>query len=197
MIIRITQKLQNEIGIRAAGLMRAQESDMPFTEWYAHLFLLNRKKQIIFVEKHTLFSFCLENISRKDIRECLPVFFKKGLGKAIYSEGASGEVVSKIMSLCSGKFILSKTENRRTIGAMNEFVKQHKFSSYYQDRPIDMQDKYNRHMPMRGFPNGSKKYEFPIDVFSATLKDKYGLIFVPHKIEYSDSIFSNSSVEGF
>jgi len=100
-IIRLTQKLQKEIGIKPVELSQVQEKSVPFTEWYAHVFVLDRKKQVIIVERQTLFSFSLENVSRKDIRERLPELFEKGLGKALYVEGASGEVVSKIMNFLS------------------------------------------------------------------------------------------------
>lgn len=179
-LIRITQKLQRELGIKGTDMVEDEVSVEAFREWYAHVFILNRKKQVIFVETQTLFSFCVPNLSRKDIRKRFSEIFEKGLGKALYIEGVSGKVVSKIMELSRGKIIFGKTKSRRTIGAMNEFVKHHKFSFYYQDRPMEVQDKYNRYMPMHGFPNGPKDYQFPIYVFAKILKEQYDLDFVPH-----------------
>ena len=179
--IRITQKLQKEIGVKAADLVMYEKPRGAFQEWYAHVFILDRKKQVIFVEAQTLFSFCVGNLARKDIRERFPELFEKGLGKALYVEGVSGDAVSKIMNVCRSQMCFAKTENRRTIGAMNELVKQHKYSFYYQDRPMDVQDRCNRYMPMRGFPNGSKGYQFPIDAFAKMLKEQYGFDFTPHK----------------
>jgi len=94
------------------------------------------------------------------------------------------------MGVCRGEIVFSKTENRRTISAINVFVKHHKYSFYYQDRPMDVQDRCNRYMPMRGFPNGSKDYQFPIDVFAKMLKDQYGFDFEPHKENAINRIFS-------
>ncbi len=180
-LMRITQKLQKELGIKTTDLALNGNPAGAFQKWYAHVFILNRKKQLIFVETQTLFSFCASNLSRKNIREQFLKIFEKGLGKALYIEGASSEVMSKIMSVCRDDMIFAKTANRRIIGAMNEFVKQHKYSFYDQDKPMDVQDRCNRYMPMRGFPNGSKSYQFPIDVFAKTLKEQYGFDFVPHK----------------
>lgn len=194
MLIRITQKLQKEIGIKAADLSVGEQSRKLFEEWYAHVFILNRKKQVIFVEMQTLFSFCAGNLSREDIRKRLPELFGKGLGKALYVEEVSSEAISKIMAVCRESFVFAKTENRRTIGAMNELVKQHKFSFYDQDRSMDIQDRCNRYMPMRGFPNGSKDYQFPIDVFAKTLKEQYSLNFIPRKQEAISKIFSESPI---
>jgi len=191
-LMRITQKLQKELGIKAVDIALDKTPAGAFQEWYAHVFILDRKKQVMFVEAQPLFSFCVGNVSRKDIRERFAEIFEKGLGKALYVEGVSGEAISKIMDVCRGKMIFAKTENRRTIGAMNELVKQHKYSFYYQDRPMDIQDRCNRYMPMRGFPNGSKGYQFPIDVFAKMLKEQYGFDFKPHKEDAIKRIFSEN-----
>ena len=189
-VIRITQKLQKELEIKPADLVMDGKSTDVFQEWYAHVFILARKKQVIFVETQTLFSFCVSNLSRKAIRERFSEIFEKGLGKALYVEGVSSDAVSKIMEVCRCEMNFGKTKNRRTIGAMNELVKQHKYSFYEQDRTMDVQDRCNRYMPMRGFPDGSKKYEFPIDVFAKALKELYGLDFIPHKEDAIKRIFS-------
>ena len=187
--IRTTQKLQKELGIKAVDIATDKTPAGAFQEWYVHVFILDRKKQVIFVEKQTLFSFCVPNLARKDIKERFSDIFEKGLGRALYVEGVSGEAVSKLMEVCCGEIVFGKTENRRTIGAMNEFVKHHKYSFYYQDRSMDVQDRCNRYMPMRGFPNGSKDYQFPIDVFAKKLKEQYGFDFKPHKEDARRRIF--------
>jgi len=192
--IRSTQKLQKELGVKAVDVASDKILAGAFQEWYAHVFILDRKKQVIFVEKETLFSFCVPNLTRKNIKEHFSEMFEKGLGKALYIEGVSGEAVSKLMKACRGETIFCKTENRRTIGAMNELVKHHKYSFYYQDRPLDVQDRCNRYMPMRGFPNGSKDYQFPIDVFAKMLKEQYGFDFTPHKEDAIHKIFSAQEI---
>ena len=194
-IIRITQKLQKELGIKAANITPNKISSGAFQEWYAHVFVLDRKKQVIFVETETLFSFCVPNLTRKDIKERFSEIFEKGLGKALYVEGVSGEAVSKLMEVCRNEIVFSKTKNRGTISAINVFVKHHKYTFYYQDRPMDVQDRCNRYMPMRGFPNGSKDYQFPIDMFAKMLKEQYGFDFEPHKEDAMNRIFSENPLD--
>ncbi|MCK5241329.1 hypothetical protein KAR34_02645 [bacterium] len=194
-LIRITQKLQKELGIKTADLVTLENPPDIFQEWYAHVFILERKKQIIFVETQTLFTFCVPNLPRKDIRERLSEIFEKGLGKALYIEGLSGEAVTKLMDLCRGQKVFAKSENRRTIGAMNEFVKQHKNSFYYQDRSMDTQDRCNRYMPMHGFPSASKEFQFPIEVFAEKIKEKHGIDFIPNKSTTMSQIFTGNHLE--
>jgi len=191
LLVHLTQIFQKEIGIKPADLVQVEESDAPFTEWYAHVFIINRKKQVIFVERQTLFSFSCEDVSRKDLRERLPELFEKGLGKALFVEGANGDVVKAVMEACRGEIHFAKTQDRHTIGAMNEFVKSHKDSFAYHGRPAELRDRLNHYMPTRGFP-GNKKHGFAIDVFARVVKDLFGLEFVPYKEDFMSKIFSET-----
>ncbi len=190
MLIRCTAKLLKEMGMKPADLAVVQEPCAPFAEWYAHVFVLERRKQIIFVEVQTLFSFSVENVSRKDIRERLPELFEKGLGKALFFEGVRGQVMSKVMGACRGELKFAKTDSRKTIGAMNEFVKRHKAEFFYNERSVVDRDRFNRYMPVHGFPDGSKEYKFPMDVFAKTLKDIWGLDFTPQKEDFFKHVFN-------
>lgn len=192
--IHLTQKLQKEIGIKPSDLMQVEELDAPFAEWYAHVFVINRKKQVIFVERQTLFSFSCEDVSRKDLRERLPELFEKGLGKALFVEGANGDVVKAVMEVCRGEIRFAKTQDRHTIGAMNEFVKSHKDSFAYHGRPAELRDRLNHYMPTRGFP-GNKKHDFAIDVFARVVKGQFGLEFVPYKEDFMSKIFADSDYQ--
>lgn len=184
MLIRCTAKFLKEMGVKPDDLEVVQEPCVLFGEWYAHVFILDRKKQVVFVEVQTLFSFSIENVSRKDIRERLPELFEKGLGKALFIEGVSGEIMSKVMNICQDELKFAKTESRRTIGAMNEFVKHHKYGFFYNGRPAVDRDKFNRQMPVHGFQDGSKEYKFPIDVFAKALRDFWRLDFTPQKGDF-------------
>ena len=181
-IIRLTQKLQKEMKLKPLDLaVIPAENPAPFTEWYAHLFILNRRKQLIFVETQTLFSFSFENVVCKDIRDHLQELFQKSLNRALHIEEVSEEGISRVMDISRGEITFAKTENRKTIGAMNEFIKQHKFSFSYQGHSVDERDRCNRYMLIHGFSDGSKDYKYPIDVFSKVLKDHWAIDFKPHK----------------
>ncbi len=45
-------------------------------------------------------------------------------------------------------------------------------------------------MPMRGFPDGSKDYKFPIEVFAKVVKEQFDLDFTPHKEDFFEKIYS-------
>jgi hypothetical protein len=95
------------------------------------------------------------------------------------------------MEVCRGELVFAKAESRRTVGAMNEFVKQHKYSREYgSERSVEVRDCLHRHMPMHGFPDGSKAYKFPMDVFARVLKEQLGLDFTPRKHNFFDAPFN-------
>ena len=53
--LRITGKLQKEIGIKPDALSPISEHDTLLGNWYANIFTLDRRKTIIFVnEKNTV-----------------------------------------------------------------------------------------------------------------------------------------------
>lgn len=180
-LIRITQKLQKETGLKVADLKAAEETCAPFEEWYANVFLLDRKKQIIFMEPQTLFSFCAENVARKDIRERFLELFQKGLSKALFVEGVSSDIMSRLMDIARGELKFSKTNSARVLGVMHEHILHQKYAFWDQDRPVYLQDRCNRHMPSRGFPDGTKEYKFPIKIFAEKIKEQFNLDFRPHR----------------
>lgn len=180
--IHLTQKLQKEIGMKLVDLVQVEESDTPFAEWYAHVFLINRKKQVIFVERQTLFSFTLPNVSCKDLRERLPELFEKGLGKALFVEGASGEVVKAVMEVCRGKIHFAKTQNRQMIASTTEFIRHYSWS-VEDDYSAQEADQRNRRLPVRGFPDKTLKYKCPIEVFAQAVQKQFGLDFKPAREE--------------
>ncbi len=177
-IIHLTQKLQKEIGIKPAALVRVEESDEPFDEWYAHVFFVNRKKHVIFVERQTLFSFVLPGVSRKDLRERLPELFERGLSKALFYEEASGKVVKAVMEACRGEMRLAKTQNRQMIAATTEFIRHYKWSIEDEYSSLEA-DQSNRRLPMGCFPEKTWKFKLPIRVFAEIVSEKFHLDFKP------------------
>lgn len=179
-VIRMTQKLQKELGLRAADLTPSAQNDAPLAEWYANVFTLNRRKQVIFVERQSLFSFTLADVGRKDLRERLPELFEKGLAGALFQEEASAEVIAGVTDVIRREWVVDKTLDRRTIGSMNEFVRHHEYL-FEDDKSSDERDKSNRDMPMKAVQPGNLPYQFPAEMFARVVKTQLDLDFVPRR----------------
>jgi len=177
-VIRMTQKLQKELGLKPADLTPSAQNDAPLAEWYANIFTLNRRKQVIFVERQSLFSFTLADVGRKDLRERLPELFEKGLARALFQEEASAEVIAGVTDVIRREWVVDKTLDRRTIGSMNEFVRHHEYL-FDDDRPSDDRDRSNRDMPMKAVQPGNLPYQFPAEMFARVIKTLLDLDFVP------------------
>jgi len=73
---------------------------------------------------------------------------------------------------------------------MTAHIQHQKYAFWDQDRPVHLQDRCNRYMPSRGFPDGSKDYKFPIEVFAEKVKEQFDLDFTPHKQDFYEKIHS-------
>jgi len=88
--------------------------------WYANLFLVERKKCLIFVNSRTLFSFIVINQTKKDIKQIGDIF-RRNLSARLWAESISHNLIDRIME-DHKKIILCKTSDRRVLGSMNEFI---------------------------------------------------------------------------
>lgn len=88
--------------------------------WYVNLFLMERKKCLVFVNSRTLFSFIVINQTKKDIEQ-IGNMFRRNLLKRLQAESVSPEIVNRILKDYE-KITLCKTSDRRVLGAMNEFI---------------------------------------------------------------------------
>jgi len=88
--------------------------------WYANLFLIERKKCLIFVNSKTLFCFVVINQTKKDIEQ-IGNMFRRNLLKRLHAESISPDVIAQIMK-DQEKITICKTSDRRILGSMNELI---------------------------------------------------------------------------
>jgi len=94
------------------------------------------------------------------------------------------------MEACRGEIRFAKTQDRRIIGSMNEFIKSHKFSYSFRGWSSQDSDRLNRDMPTRGFPDGSKDYKMSLQVLADVVRKKFGLEFVPQTEDFRKQVIS-------
>ncbi|HOT42043.1 MAG TPA: hypothetical protein PLJ17_07160 [Syntrophorhabdaceae bacterium] len=88
--------------------------------WYANIFLVNRKKCVIFVNSKTLFCFVVINQTKKDIKQITSIF-RRNLMKRLHAESMSLDIIDRIMK-DHEKITICKTYDRSILGAMNELT---------------------------------------------------------------------------
>ena len=73
-LIRCTQKVLTEIGLKASSLAADSDPDEELALWYANLIYLSRKKNLIFTNPATCFSLVVPCVKREEIKKLPHIF---------------------------------------------------------------------------------------------------------------------------
>ena len=118
--IRCTQKVIKELRLKPGDLCDVKQPTGLLGNWYTNLFILDRRKTLIFMSERTLLSFIIFGI-RKDNTKDLPIVFRNGLRQLLLLEGLNSNVISNVTKDC-GEIELTKTTSRSLIGNLNDLV---------------------------------------------------------------------------
>ncbi len=73
-LIRCTQKLQKEMGLKKSDLREDEPAWSYLGSWHANVIHIDRRKCILFVNDTTLFNFIAPDVGRVQIRELGTLF---------------------------------------------------------------------------------------------------------------------------
>lgn len=166
-------KTLKELGLEKEPVGYGSLEVDPFFCWYAHLFYLNRKKNLLFVNSLTRYPVLAVEISRKEIHY-LNAVLGESLKPQLHDEGVSDYVISRFLEHLY-KPEISKSKNRSIIGTAVDYerlIRAHlEYSPAYHQggTPTQMSLRLARTpiLAMRPHP-------FPDQVFSAELLRRYG-----------------------
>ena len=127
--LRITGKLQKEIGIKPEFFSDVAEHDTVLGNWYLNIFTLDRRKAIIFLNERTLYSFILYGVKKLSV-EKIGESFIAGLEQALEFEGIPSNIIKRI-KLEYGMFEFTKTDSKKVLGNMNDLVSLYSHFVYY------------------------------------------------------------------
>jgi hypothetical protein len=89
-------------------------------DWYGHIFVVDRKKCILFINEPTLFVSLACGVVKADYRKIVP-FFLQRLEAALRNEGFGQKQIAYILKL--HRYVgIGKTSNRTTVGALNNRI---------------------------------------------------------------------------
>ncbi|MCZ6803210.1 MAG: hypothetical protein O7D86_04560 [Proteobacteria bacterium] len=108
------------LGIKNPELADIEKPDTILGNWYANIFTLDRRKTIIFMNERTLLSFIILGI-RKDNIKNFPIVFFNGIERVLTMEDIDPHVIEKVLSEYT-QIVLTKTDNKRLLGSMNDLV---------------------------------------------------------------------------
>ncbi|MGQ9427235.1 DUF6933 domain-containing protein [Gilvimarinus sp. F26214L] len=118
--LRLTQKVQKAAGVRASELSDIDDNQSGLGSWTVNLFNQNRRKVLVFVNDHTLYSFILFGVRAEHYKE-LPKAFRRGLNQLLVTDGFSPREIEYLMSGLEN-ITYSKTSSKKVLGNMNDLV---------------------------------------------------------------------------
>jgi hypothetical protein len=119
-VLRLTSKLLAEIDDDQRSDEAAAPSSSPLGDWYGHLFTIERRKCVIFINEPTLFVCPALDIAKSECRQIVP-FFKKTLAQTLrvmeFDDRAQEWIEGQVESMQLGR-----TTNRSTRGSLNNRI---------------------------------------------------------------------------
>ena len=108
-ILRCTTKLLADID----DVPQAESSPSPLGDWYGHLFTIDRRKCLMFINEPTLFVCPIFDVRKADYRDIAPLF-RKVLAWALRETQFPEDDVAWILNLHED-LAIGRTVNRSTV----------------------------------------------------------------------------------
>ena len=124
-LIRCTEKLRKEMGLKKSELAETVISSSRLGQWHANLIYIDRKKCVLFANDLTLFNFIVPDLKRAHIRE-LDKIFRQFLTTVVNSEPDLAGVAQKIVEE-HATIEFASTNNRSVLGSMNDLAYQYTY----------------------------------------------------------------------
>ena len=168
-LIKCTKKLQKEMGLKEADLVRHEPDVSLLGPWHANLIYLDRKKCVLFANDKTLFNFLVPDVARGQLKE-LDKLFRSWLECILSEEGFDAELKGKTLSEYQ-EIGYSGTTSKRVLGSMNDLA------FHYKDMVLSGGGVHSYQVPeiireLNRMPMGAIGYQYPIEA----LKSMFGLV---------------------
>jgi len=121
---KCTKKAQVQLGLRKGDLdeLENEKERSLLGAWYVNVFLVDRRKCLIFMSERTLLSFILFGVKKSNSsKESIPEFLVRGVVQLLTFEDFAPELIDRFIEDCTN-FRFSKTDSRKVLGNMNDLV---------------------------------------------------------------------------
>lgn len=160
-VFRLTQKMLKEMDAEPTEV----KMSVPLTSWHVNLYMINRKKSIVFVNDRSLLCLILTGVRNTQYKK-LSDIFRIQLHKYLTSEGLEDALIQAYINE-GNKVTISGSSNRSVLGTMNEIM----FVTKEMSRQFTDQQECNRWMNRVIYK--PIDYERPIEVFKREMKEYY------------------------
>lgn len=126
MQLRLTGKLQKELGLKPKDLCEPQSSSVGLGSWTANIFTEDRRKALVFINEKTLYAFMLFGVRKDNIQNIKKVFVN-GLTQLLTMDGFSEQQIKKLMAGYD-QVQFTKTNSKQILGNLNDITQLYQFS---------------------------------------------------------------------
>jgi hypothetical protein len=118
--LRCTAKVIKLLGLKPGDLSEIKISESLLGNWYVNLFVVDRRKTLLFMNEPTLLSFVIYGVRKNNIRNINKILFR-GIEQLLTFEGFA---ISEINRVFSGYETLefTRTGSRSVLGNMNDLM---------------------------------------------------------------------------
>ncbi len=175
MIIYCSKKLETFLG--QTSPLNQPTDNSTFGDWNAHLFIMDRKKCLIFMNNRTCYSVVMTNIQKKNLKDIGQVF-KERLIRQLDNDIKLSEVQEIRLRTDLRDIVFTKSNNdKKIIGTINHHVENLKYYNYG-GGVEDWEDMYvtgilNDYLVgTKILPEGQKRRDFfkPIELMESLIK---------------------------
>jgi len=117
-----TKKLKEFIG-DVDETLPVDYNDLKLSDWNAHLFFVDKRKCIVFVNMLTYYSVFIADIVKKDLKNIDEIFLKR-LNEQLHHDGLAAKDHENGSILTEGAKIrfIKTNNNKKVLGRINDFV---------------------------------------------------------------------------
>ena len=149
--------------------LKSKLTSISLNNWNGHLFALEGRKCIAFVEKETLYSFVLFDVLKKDLKD-FKIVFTIGFLNQLKSDGLLSEAVKRYIMKDFQDFEISTTDgDRATIGFINDIISRLTYGWYDSETTIE-RAKRCMNETCNSIVVAPRKYAKPVNLMAAKLE---------------------------
>ncbi|WP_438710743.1 DUF6933 domain-containing protein [Aquimarina muelleri] len=163
-----SNKLQKYIGFKENQAKQDHLSEL--NNWNGHLFIINRKKCLFFMNHETYFSFVVYDIKKPDIKRINELFINGLITELQKLELITPEQEELVKSKFTEVFLHSSINNRKIIGNMNNLIQ---ITEYYKYNYDNFQDFLSHDTSLNTYLLRKDEYFYAKDA----MKDKVEQLF--------------------
>jgi hypothetical protein len=167
MRVYCTKKLQDFIG-NVEVTMSCDSKDIKISDWYAHLFFVQNRKCIVYVNILTYYCVFISDIVKKDLKN-IDEIFKNRLQEQLEYDRILDDYEEAIFLTGGSEIGFLKTSNiKKAIGKINDYVyrfKMHCFHKYANLSEMDVVSENNlfNKTSTRKYCDGKNTWSCPAD----------------------------------